>query len=246
MNYLLTLRFDGSSFHGWQRQKNALSVQECVEKAVSSLFGSCDHVTGCSRTDAGVHANTYKCNFQHDKMIPLSNVVTGLNHFLPEQIAVTNAAVVSDEFNARFDCVSKEYIYIIHNSPVRDPFSVGRAYHYKYPLDERMLNEQVKDYIGTHDFSSFRAVGSDVGTTVRTIFDAEVRREGDKVIFRVEGNGFLYNMVRIMAGTLIYISENKIAPGTIPEVISSRDRLRAGMTLPPDGLYLNKVNYERF
>lgn len=246
MNYLLTLRFDGSSFHGWQRQKNALSVQECVEKAVSSLFGSCDHVTGCSRTDAGVHANTYKCNFQHDKMISLSNVVTGLNHFLPEQIAVTNAAVVSDEFNARFDCVSKEYIYIIHNSPVRDPFSVGRAYHYKYPLDERMLNEQVKDYIGTHDFSSFRAVGSDVGTTVRTIFDAEVGREGDKVIFRVEGNGFLYNMVRIMAGTLIYISENKIAPGTIPEVISSRSRLRAGMTLPPDGLYLNKVNYERF
>ena len=246
MNYLLTLRFDGSSFHGWQRQKNALSVQECVEKAVSSLFGSCDHVTGCSRTDAGVHANTYKCNFQHDKMIPLSNVVTGLNHFLPEQIAVTNAAVVPDEFNARFDCVSKEYIYIIHNSPVRDPFSVGRAYHYKYPLDERMLNEQVKYYIGTHDFSSFRAVGSDVGTTVRTIFDAEVGREGDKVIFRVEGNGFLYNMVRIMAGTLIYISENKIAPGTIPEVISSRDRLRAGMTLPPDGLYLNKVNYERF
>lgn len=246
MNYLLTLSFDGSSFHGWQRQKNALSVQECVEKAVSSLFGSCDHVTGCSRTDAGVHANTYKCNFQHDKMIPLSNVVTGLNHFLPEQIAVTNAAVVPDEFNARFDCVSKEYIYIIHNSPVRDPFSVGRAYHYKYPLDERMLNEQVKYYIGTHDFSSFRAVGSDVGTTVRTIFDAEVGREGDKVIFRVEGNGFLYNMVRIMAGTLIYISENKIAPGTIPEVISSRDRLRAGMTLPPDGLYLNKVNYERF
>ena len=129
---------------------------------------------------------------------------------------------------------------------MRDPFSVGRAYHYKYPLDERMLNEQVKDYIGTHDFSSFRAVGSDVGTTVRTIFDAEVGREGDKVIFRVEGNGFLYNMVRIMAGTLIYISENKIAPGTIPEVISSRNRLRAGMTLPPDGLYLNKVNYERF
>ena len=246
MNYLLTLRFDGSSFHGWQRQKNALSVQECVEKAVSALFGNCDRVTGCSRTDAGVHANTYKCNFQHDKMIPLSNVVTGLNHFLPEQIAVTNAAVVPDEFNARFDCVSKEYIYIIHNSPVRDPFSVGRAYHYKYPLDERMLNEQVKYYIGTHDFSSFRAVGSDVGTTVRTIFDAEVGREGDKVIFRVEGNGFLYNMVRIMAGTLIYISENKIAPGTIPEVISSRDRLRAGMTLPPDGLYLNKVNYERF
>lgn len=246
MNYLLTLRFDGSSFHGWQRQKNALSVQECVEKAVSSLFGSCDHVTGCSRTDAGVHANTYKCNFQHDKMIPLANVVTGLNHFLPEQIAVTNAAVVPDEFNARFDCVSKEYIYIIHNSPVRDPFSVGRAYHYKYPLDERMLNEQVKDYIGTHDFSSFRAVGSDVGTTVRTIFNAEVGREGDKVIFRVEGNGFLYNMVRIMAGTLIYISENKITPGTIPEVISSRSRLRAGMTLPPDGLYLNKVNYERF
>ncbi len=245
MNYLLTLKFDGSGFHGWQRQQNALSVQECVENAVSALFGACDHVTGCSRTDAGVHANCFKCNFISQKEIPLANVISGLNHFLPSAIAVTDAQTVPDGFNARFDCVSKEYIYKIYNGAVRDPFFVGRAYRYKYVLDEKMLDVQAKDYIGTHDFSSFRAVGSDVATTVRTIFDAGVFRDGDTVCFRVEGNGFLYNMVRIMAGTLIYISEGKIARNTVPEIIAARDRLLAGMTLPPDGLYLNNVRYER-
>lgn len=246
MNYLLTLKFDGSGFHGWQRQQNALSVQECVENAVSSLFGSCDHVTGCSRTDAGVHAVGFKCNFVSAKEIPLANVISGMNHFLPSSIAVTDAQTVPEDFNARFDCVSKEYIYRIYNGTVRDPFSVGRAYHYKYRLDEEMLDRQAKDYIGIHDFSSFRAVGSDVATTVRTIFNAGVFRDGDTVCFRVEGNGFMYNMVRIMAGTLIYISEGKIKQGSVPEILASRDRLCAGMTLPPDGLYLNKVNYERF
>lgn len=246
MNYLLTLRFDGSRFHGWQRQQNAVSVQECVESAVESLFGTFSRVTGCSRTDAGVHANRFMCNFVQEKIMPLQNVVGGLNHFLPDEIAVTDARTVSDEFNARFDCASKEYIYKIYNGRIRDPFTLNRAYHYKYELDEDLLNRQAKDFIGTHDFSSFRAVGSDVVTTVRTVYDAEVYREGDCVFYRVEGNGFLYNMVRIMAGTLIYISEGKIAADSIPEIISSCDRLRAGMTLPPSGLYLNKVNYERF
>lgn len=246
MNYLLTLKFDGSGFHGWQRQQNALSVQECVENAVSALFGECDHVTGCSRTDAGVHANNFKCNFVSKKEMPLANVISGMNHFLPYSIAVTDAQTVSDNFNARFDCSSKEYVYKIYNGTVRDPFFAGRAYGYKYKLDENMLNLQACDYIGTYDFSSFRAAGSDTATSVRTVFDAGVFRDGDTVCFKVTGNGFLYNMVRIMAGTLIYISEGKIERGTIPEIIAARDRLRAGMTLPPDGLYLNRVNYERF
>ena len=244
MNYLLTLKFDGSSFHGWQRQQNALSVQECIENAVASLFGSCDHVTGCSRTDAGVHANCFKCNFNHKKNIPLSNVVSGLNHFLPQQIAVIDAMTVPESFNARFNCESKEYIYKIANSPVRDPFSINKAYFYKYPLDENLLSQNAADYIGTYDFSAFRAVGSDVQTTVRTIYEADVTRDGDFVTFRVRGNGFLYNMVRIMAGTLIYIAENKILSGSIKDIINSHDRLRAGMTLPPEGLYLNKVFYK--
>lgn len=246
MNYLLVLRYDGSPFHGWQRQKNALSVQECVENAITSLFGSCDFVTGCSRTDAGVHANRFYCNFHHERSIPVANVISGLNHFLPESIAVLDARIVSYDFNSRFDCVSKEYIYKIYNGAVRDPFLLKKAYHYKYPLDEKLLNENARAFIGEHDFSAFRAVGSDVSTTVRTIFNAGVFRDGDTVVFKVDGNGFLYNMVRIMAGTLIYISEGKIESGTVESVINSCDRLKAGMTLPPDGLYLNKVNYERF
>lgn len=245
MNYLLTLKFDGSAFHGWQRQKNAISVQECVENAVGALFGGCDFVTGCSRTDAGVHANSFCCNFHAEKAIPLPNVISGMNHFLPQEIAVTDAQIVGGGFNARFDCTSKQYIYKIYNGEVRDPFLLKKAFQYKYRLDEKMLDKEAKDFIGEHDFSSFRAVGSDVSATVRTIFDAGVYRENDCVIFKVEGNGFLYNMVRIMAGTLLYISEGKIKQGAIPGIISSCNRLNAGMTLPPDGLYLNKVNYER-
>lgn len=244
MNYLITLKYDGSSYHGWQRQENAVTVQQRVEEAVSSLF--CESVTvyGCSRTDTGVHANCFKCNFHSDRLLAHENVITGLNHFLPPDIAVTDSCFVRDDFNARFNCVSKEYIYKIYNGPIRDPFYNGRAAFYKYPLDEKMLDREASDYIGTHDFSAFRAVGSNVTTTVRTIHHASVSRDGDVIIFTVEGDGFLYNMVRIMVGTLIYISEGKIERGAIPSIILSKDRKKAGKTEVPEGLYLNKVNYE--
>lgn len=243
MNYLLTLKYDGSHYHGWQRQDNAVTVQQCVEEAVFRLFGENIAVIGCSRTDTGVHANCFKCNFRAEKTLAHKSVVSGLNHFLPEDIAVTDSCTVPDEFNARFDCTSKEYIYKIYNAQVRDPFYVNRAYFYKYPLDEKMLDKEAKDYIGTHDFTSFRAAGATTKTTVRTVYNAGVERYGDVVIFRVEADGFLYNMVRIMAGTLLNISEGKIERGSIPAIIESKDRLKAGKTEAPEGLYLNKVNY---
>ena len=170
-------------------------------------------------------------------------VVSGMNFFLPDDIAVFDCEIVGDEFNARFDCQSKEYIYKIYNGRVRDPFSLNKAYFHKYPLDAVLMDEQAKDFIGTFDFSAFCAAGATVKTTVRTIYDAGVERDGDMVIFRVRGNGFLYNMVRIMVGTLIYISEGKIEKGTIPEIIKSGNRLTAGKTAAPEGLYLNKVFY---
>lgn len=243
MNYLLTLKYDGSRYHGWQRQDNAITVQQCVEHAVMQLFGENVSVTGCSRTDTGVHANCFKCNFRVKKEMSHKSVISGMNHFLPDDIAVISSETADDDFNARFDCRSKEYIYKIYNAPVRDPFYVNRAYFYRYPLDEKMLNAQAKDYIGTHDFTSFCAAGATSKTTVRTVYNASVEREGDIVIFRVEGDGFLYNMVRIMVGTLINISEGKIEKGTIPAIIKAKDRLRAGKTEAPEGLYLNKVNY---
>ncbi len=243
MNYLLTLKYNGSRYHGWQRQENALTVQECVETAIEKLFHEKVSVTGCSRTDTGVHANCFKCNFRAEKEIAFDKVVTGMNYYLPEDIAVTDARQVNDDFNARFDCKGKEYVYKIYNGRVRDPFSEKLAFFHKYPLDAALMNEQAKDFIGTYDFASFCAAGATVKTTVRTVFDSGVERDGDYVIFRVTGDGFLYNMVRIMVGTLIYISEGKIEKGTIPHIIESKNRLLAGKTASPEGLYLNKVFY---
>lgn len=243
MNYLLTLKYDGSGFHGWQRQENAITVQECVEDAVKKLFNENIVVTGCSRTDTGVHANCFKCNFHSEKAFSLEKLISGMNYYLPESISVFDSEAVSEDFNARFDCVKKEYVYKIYNGKVRDPFYINRAYFHKYPLDAALMNEQAKDFIGTYDFSSFCSAGATTKTTVRTVFDASVSRDGDMVIFRVEGDGFLYNMVRIMVGTLIYISEGKIEKNSIPDIIKSKDREKAGKTAAPEGLYLNKVYY---
>lgn len=245
LNYLICLKYDGSNYHGWQRQQNAVTVQQKIEESAEKLFGEKISVSGCSRTDTGVHANCFFCNFHANKIIRKENIISGLNHFLPDDIAVTGCEYKDDNFNARFDCVSKQYVYKIYNGKIRDPFSNNRAYFYKYKLDENLLNEQARDFIGTYDFTSFRAVGSTVTTTVRTVKNAYVTREGDYILFFVEADGFLYNMVRIMVGTLIYISENKIEKNTIKNIIDAKDRSRAGMTAPPEGLYLNKVFYEK-
>ena len=243
MNYLLKLCYDGSAFHGWQRQNNAESVQARLEDALRSLFGEPIRVTGCSRTDAGVHANEFYANFFCEKRMQCKTVASALNFYLPDTVAVLGCEPAADSFNARFSCVSKEYIYKIWNAPVRNPFTVGRALFYRLPLDAELLDGQAKALIGTHDFAAFMAAGSSAKTTVRTVLYAGAERVGDEVILRFEANGFLYNMVRIMSGTLLYIAEGKLPRDSIPEIIASGDRLRAGKTLPPEGLYLNKVCY---
>ena len=238
------MKYDGAAYHGWQRQANADTVQQRVEEAAAKLFdtGSVS-VSGCSRTDAGVHANCFKCNFKTEKRLPHATVVSGMNFFLPDDIAVFDSESVPEEFDARFSCKGKEYVYRICNTPIRDPFYVHRALFYRLPLDEAFLDRQAKAYIGTHDFTALRAIGSNVKTTVRTVTEASVFREGDIVTFRVRADGFLYNMVRIMTGTLLYISEGKIEAGSIPAIIASQDRTLAGKTAPPEGLYLNRVFY---
>ena len=244
MNYLLTMLFDGSGYHGWQRQENAVTVQEKLEDAVFQLFGERVSVTGCSRTDAGVHAKCFKANFHADKDRSMDTVVSGLNFYLPEDICVTRCETVNDSFNARFSCETKEYHYVLYDSAVRNPFYLNRASHCKHKLDNELMDREAKDYIGTHDFSAFCAAGAAVRSNVRTVKDAGVFRDNDKVIFHVEADGFLYNMVRIMAGTLLYIDEGKIERGSIPSIIAGKDRLRAGKTMPPEGLYLNKVIFK--
>lgn len=243
MNYLLTLMFDGSPFHGWQRQNNALSVQECVENAVFRLFGEKTAVQGCSRTDAGVHAKDFKANFHIQKQMEERTIVGGLNFYLPDAISVVSCEAVPEDFNARFRCVSKEYHYEFYTGTYTNPFYKNKAAHVKHELNVSLLNEQAKSYIGTHDFSAFCAAGSSVLSNVRTVKNAGVFREGDKIVFSVEADGFLYNMVRIMAGTLLYIDEGKIPPDSIPQILEKKDRTLAGKTMPPEGLYLYKVNY---
>ncbi|MDY6017759.1 MAG: tRNA pseudouridine(38-40) synthase TruA [Oscillospiraceae bacterium] len=242
-NLLLTISFDGTAYHGWQVQENAVTVQQTLQDALERICSRRDNVVGCSRTDAGVHANMYCCNIRTESPIDCRKLVGALNALLPRDIAALDCREVDFDFHARYDCRSKEYIYKIWNSPNKNPFLYNYSYHYKYPLDEVFLSAQAKDYIGTHYFDSFCASGSSVESTVRTVINAEVERDGDMVIFRVEADGFLYNMVRIMAGTLIDISRGKLPQDSIGAIIEARNRFAAGCTAPARGLYLNKIHY---
>lgn len=242
-NLLLTISFDGSAYHGWQVQKNAVTVQQTLQHAMEHICSKRDNVVGCSRTDAGVHANMYCCNVRTESAIDCQKLVGALNAVLPRDIAAIDCREVDFDFHARYDCKSKEYIYKIWNSPNKNPFLYNYSLHYKYPLDEKFLTEQAKAFIGTHDFVSFCAAGSSVEDTERTVMNACVEREGDMVIFRVEADGFLYNMVRIMTGTLIDISRKKIPADSIDKIILAKNRSAAGCTAPAHGLYLNKIHY---
>lgn len=243
-NLRLRLCFNGSAYHGWQIQANAVTVQGLVENAISGIFGGHHTVYGCSRTDAGVHANEFFCNFRTEKEIPCEAVVRAMNANLPYDIAVTHCCEMPLDFHSRYSCSSKEYVYRIRNSTVRDPFSVTTAYHYRYPLDETLLDKTAKDYIGTHDFKAFCSSGSSVESTVRTVKNAGVERQNDMVLFTVEADGFLYNMVRIMVGTLLGVNEGKIDSDAVPSILLSKNREKAGITAPPQGLFLNHVKYE--
>ena len=242
-NLLLTISFDGTNYHGWQVQDNAVTVQQTLQDALEQICSSRDNIIGCSRTDAGVHANMYCCNMRTENPIDCKKLVGALNAVLPRDIAALDCKEVDCDFHARYDCRSKEYIYKIWNSPNKNPFNFNHSLHYKYPLDEKFLSGQAKAYIGTHHFDSFCAAGSSVEDTERTVMNASVEREGDMVIFRVEADGFLYNMVRIMAGTLIDISRGRIPADSIGQIIEARNRFAAGYTAPARGLFLNKIHY---
>ncbi len=242
-NLLFEASFDGSGFHGWQQQLSQRTVQETLKNAVKSLTGETVSVIGCSRTDAGVHANRYFFNFKTESSVPVSNFPVALMTKLPPDLIITDCKEVKEDFNARFDTVKKEYKYVISNDSVLSPFLYKKAYWYKYRIDENLLNKAAAEFIGTYDFTSFCASGAQVKSKVRTVFSSCVERKDNLIIFTVCGDGFLYNMVRIMAGTLIAVNEKKIRVFDIKDIINSKDRTKAGMTLPPDGLYLNNVFY---
>lgn len=242
-NLLVTLRFDGRHFCGWQVQKNAVSVMQVFQDALEALFHVRPDVKGCSRTDSGVSAAEYGVSFRLDHAIPCDRLVRALNTKLPATVAVTSCREVPDDFHARYSCMGKRYCYRILNSPVRDPFWEGLALHWPQPIDVALLEAEAKALIGTHDFSAFRNAGSDVEDPVRTIFDCSVTQTGELVEVRVSGDGFLYNMVRIMAGTLLEIGRGSLAAGSIPAILASRNREHAGMTAPACGLILESIFY---
>ncbi len=240
---LLTIRYDGTAYHGWQVQPNAVTVQQVLQDAVERITGVRSGLTGCSRTDAGVHAEMFCCATDNPTALRGEKLCMALNAVLPRDVAVYDVREVPADFHPRYDALGKRYEYRIYNGRQRHPFYEGRALHVNRPLDEVMLDKAAKDYLGTHDFAAFCASGSSVESTVRTVTHAEVRREGDMVIFAVEADGFLYNMVRIMAGTLLDIAAGKIDKEAIPAILDSLQREQAGNTAPAHGLYLQAVRY---
>lgn len=244
-NLMVTLSYDGSKYHGWQVQKNALSVQEVFQNSLTKVLGEIVDIKGCSRTDSGVHANMYCVSFKTSCSIKACNLVYALNRYLPADIAAISALEVNENFHARYSCKGKEYIYKIWNDRIRNPFLHSYALHYWYPLDCDLLHSASRDFIGTHDFTSFATLDKREQTNmIRTVYNFEVYRENKMVEIKVSANGFLYNMVRIMVGTLLRIAQGKIKPNEIPEIIEKKDRNFAGPTVPPQGLYLNKVFYD--
>ncbi len=244
-NILVILSYDGSRYHGWQVQKNALTVQEVFQNALEKIINEKVDIKGCSRTDTGVHANMYAVNFKTSSKIRCENIIYALNRFLPKDIAAIKSSEVPLDFHARYSCKGKEYIYKIWNNKIRNPFLNNRAFHYWYPLDENYLNSAAQMFIGSHDFTSFATLDKrETKNMIRNIEKFNVYRNGDMVEFKVKADGFLYNMVRIMSGTLLRIAQNKIKPEEIPRIIESKNRKNAGPTAPPEGLYLNKVFYD--
>ncbi len=242
-NLLFTLRYDGTNYHGWQVQENAITVQQAFQDAVEHICGVRENVVGCSRTDSGVHADMYCCNMRTDSKLSAEKWKKALNGVLPADIAVTDCREVPFEFHARYDSVGKRYVYRIWNADERNPFINRYSYHYKYPLDADFLNSQAKQLVGKHNFSAFCAAGASTVDNVRTIARAEVVRRGDEVLMYFEADGFLYNMVRIMVGTLLDISRGRIEKDSIGSIILSCDRDRAGATAPAQGLCLERVFY---
>ena len=243
-NIALRLSYDGSRYHGWQVQKNEISVAQTMEEALAKICGHPVKLTGCGRTDAGVHALRYCANFRTDSSIPVERLPLAVNSRLPADIAVSDAVEVAEDFNAIGSCIKKEYIYKIHNSNIRDPFLEKRVCFYPQRLDFERMCAAARAFEGRHDFRAVRSVGTETRTTVRTVHWCRVEKDGELLTVSICADGFLYNMCRAMVGTMVYASYGKLEPEEIPALLEAGDRRLTGPTMPPQGLYLNRLWYE--
>ena len=232
-NIKLTIEYDGKDFNGWQKQPNKLNIQGSIEQAISQITGEEIDLQASGRTDAGVHA-----------LGPVANFKTAINTKLKRIIRIIKAEEEDEKFHSRLSCKRKTYRYIINNSEQGTAIYRNLETNIPNHLDEEKMNEAVKYFIGEHDFKAFKASGTSSKSSVRTIYEAKVYRNAEKIYIELTGNGFLYNMVRIIAGTLVEVGLGKIEPTEIPKIIESKNREKAGKTLQPQGLYLVKVEYE--
>ncbi len=242
-NFLCVMAYDGSLFHGFQSQPDGNTIQDIVEKALFELTGEKIKITGCGRTDAGVHALNYCFNFKSDTTIPEDSLPLALNSRLPDTISVKSAKITHNDFHSGFSAIKKTYTYKILNSRIRNPFMRDYSWFYPAPLDVFKMREAASYIEGEHDFTAFMAQGGSVKTTIRTVYSIDIQKENDVIEINVCGNGFLYNMVRIIAGTLVAAGVGRISPDDVKKIIESKNRENAGSTAPACGLYLREVFY---
>ncbi|MCL2390982.1 MAG: tRNA pseudouridine(38-40) synthase TruA [Oscillospiraceae bacterium] len=243
-NIAARIMYDGCKYHGWQVQKTETTIAGTLEDALSRLVGHHVKVHGCGRTDAGVHAERYCANFRISSAIPPERLPLALNSLLPPDIALQQAMYAPDDFDANLSCIKKEYTYRIYNSRIRNPFYSNRAYFYPQKLNIEAMKQAARHFVGTHDFAAVRSVGTETKTTIRTVYWYEIEEKGPITELKACANGFLYNMARAMAGTLLYVSEGKILPDDLPALLEKKDRRLTGPTVPPGGLYLTRIWYD--
>lgn len=244
MRVKLTVAYDGTAYCGWQVQPNGVTVQEVLNEKLSELFHQEISVVGASRTDAGVHALCNVCAFDVETRMPAEKIAFALNQTLPDDISVVDSCEVDADFHPRFYKGKKTYEYHILNRTFPDPTRRLYSLFYHRPLDYEAMNRGAAYLIGEHDFTTFSSIHAQTNTYVRTIYDCHVTRDdNDMITIHIEGNGFLYNMVRIIAGTLIEVGWGKRSPESVGEILEAKDRALAGPTAPPEGLTLMQIEY---
>ncbi|MGL5692479.1 MAG: tRNA pseudouridine(38-40) synthase TruA [Peptostreptococcaceae bacterium] len=241
-NLKIKIQYNGSNYCGWQKQPDSLGIQGTIEKAIYEITKEEVKITGSGRTDAGVHALGQVANFKLNSSIPADKLPNALNAKLPKDIVIIDCEEVDEEFHSRYSAKGKRYKYLIYNSAYRSPIYKDISYHVKYDLDFDKMFYEAKKLIGTHEFKGFMSSGSSVVDTVRTIYDIEITKNEELITIEVEGNGFLYNMVRIIVGTLVDIGRGRIK-NNLTDIINSKSRSETGHTAPAHGLFLKKVDY---
>lgn len=242
-NIRLVIEYDGKGFNGWQKQPNKLNIQGEIERAIGEITGEEVNLIASGRTDAGVNAIAQVANFKTESNIPVEKFPYAINSKLKKSIVIKSAEEVDERFHSRYSVKEKTYRYTINNSEQGTAIYRDMEYHFPIKLNVEKMQEAIKFFEGEHDFSGFKASGTSSKSSVRTIYKTALWKDGDRIFIELTGNGFLYNMVRIIAGTLVDVGQGKIDPNKIPEIIESKDRMKAGRTLPAHGLCLMEVKY---